>query len=130
MPNFLLVVLHNYVRQNKLQVFMQLFDLLSIMFYTVVVLVNLITRQFHNTVDQDVTSCHNAIKDKKIYSLMAIIEAVSKIKDANSSFIDYCDARCSCYISWSSILKKHFKLLPAQYAFNYFFEFDKNYVNM
>lgn len=48
----------------------------------------------------------------------------------NASFIDHCDAQHPCYVSWGPILKKHFKLLPARYAFNYFFEFDEGHLSM
>jgi hypothetical protein len=61
---------------------------------------------------------------------MVIVEAVNKIKGVNTSFIDHHDAWCLCYVGWGPILKKHFKLLPARYTFNYFFEFDEGHVNM
>jgi hypothetical protein len=61
---------------------------------------------------------------------MAIIEAVNEVKGVNMSFIDHCDARHPCYVDWGPILKKHFKLLPIRYTFNYFFEFDEGHVNM
>jgi hypothetical protein len=70
------------------------------------------------------------MKGKKLYFLMAIVEAVNEVKKVNVSFIDHCDAWCPCYVNWGPILKKHFKLLHVQYMFNYFFEFDEGHVSM
>ncbi len=61
---------------------------------------------------------------------MAIVEAANDVKGVNASFIDHRDVRRPCYVSWGPILKKHFKLLPARYMFNYFFEFDESHVSM
>ncbi len=61
---------------------------------------------------------------------MAIIEAINEVKGVNASFIDHRDAQRPCYVGWGPILNKHFKSLPAQYTFNYFFEFDEGRVNM
>jgi hypothetical protein len=70
------------------------------------------------------------MKDKNFYSPMAIIEAINEVKGVNASFIDHRDAQRPCYVGWGPILNKHFKSLPAQYTFNYFFEFDEGRVNM
>jgi hypothetical protein len=70
------------------------------------------------------------MKGKNFYFPMAIVEAVNEVKGVNVSFIDHHDARRPCYVGWGPILKKHFKSLPVQYTFNYFFEFNEGHVNM
>ncbi|CAM6027652.1 unnamed protein product [Sphagnum balticum] len=130
MPKTLLVILDNCVGQNKSYLVMQLFTMLSILFYLKVVLVYLIPRHSHNTANWVITWCRNVMKGKNFYSPMAIIEAVNEVKGVNTSFIDHRDARRPCYVSWGPILKKHFKSLLARYTFNYFFEFDEGHVNM
>ncbi|CAK9219406.1 unnamed protein product [Sphagnum troendelagicum] len=70
------------------------------------------------------------MKGKNFYFPMAIVEAVDEVKGVNVSFIDHRDAWCPCYVDWGPILKKNFKLLPVQYTFNYFFEFDEGHVSM
>ncbi len=130
MPKILLVILNNYVGQNKLQLVMQFFTLLSILFYSKVVLVYLIPGHSHNIVDRVIAWCHNVMKGKNFYSPMAIVEAVNEVKGVNASFIDHRDARHSCYVNWGPIFKKHFKSLPIRYTFNYFFEFDEGHVSM
>jgi hypothetical protein len=130
MPKTLLVILNNYVGQNKVQLVMQFFVLLSILFYSKVMLVYLIPGHSHNIVDRVITWCRNAMKGKNFYSLMAIVEAGNEVKGVNASFIDHRDARCPCYVSWGPIFKKHFKSLHDRYTFNYFFEFDESHVSM
>jgi hypothetical protein len=76
-PKILVVILDNCVEQNKSQLVMQFFALLSIMFYTKVVLIYLILGHSHNIADWIVTWCHNAMKDKNFYTLMAIVEVVN-----------------------------------------------------
>ncbi len=61
---------------------------------------------------------------------MAIVEAVNKVKGVNTNFIDHHDAWRPCYVDWGPIFNKHFKSLPTQYTFNYFFEFDEGHVSM
>jgi len=56
---------------------MQFFALLSIMFYTKVVLIDLILGHSHNIADRIVMWCHNAMKGKNFYTLMAIVEAIN-----------------------------------------------------
>jgi hypothetical protein len=114
MPETLLVILDNCVNQNKSQLVMQFFVLLSIMSYSKVVLVYLILGHSHNITDQVITWCHNAMKGKKFYSPMAIIEVINEVKGVNASFTDHHDARRPCYAGWGCILKKHFKSMPAR----------------
>jgi hypothetical protein len=70
------------------------------------------------------------MKGKNFYSPMVIIEVVNEVKGVNTSFINHRDVRRPCYVGWGPILKKHFKSLPIQYTFNYFFEFDEGHVSM
>jgi hypothetical protein len=92
--------------------------------------VYLIQGHSHNTADRVIVWCHNAMKGKNFYFLMAIVEAINEVKGVNVSFIDHHDAWRLCYVSWGRIFKKHFKLLPARYMFNYLFEFDEGHVSM
>jgi hypothetical protein len=130
MPKILLVILNNCVIQNKLQLVMEFFALLSILFYSKVMLVYLIPRHSHNIANRVIAWCCNVMKGKNLYSPMVIVEAVNEVKGVNVSFIDHCDAWRPCYVGWGPILKKHFKLLLVRYTFNYFFEFDEGHVNM
>ncbi|CAK9217450.1 unnamed protein product [Sphagnum troendelagicum] len=100
------------------------------MFYSKVMFVYVIPRHSHNTVDQVIAWCHNAMKGKNFYSPMAIIEAINKVKRINVNFIDHHDAWLPRYVSWGPIFNKHFKSLPIRYTFNYLFEFDEGHVNM
>ncbi len=101
----LLVILNNYVGQNKLQLVMQFFTLLPIMFYSKVLLVNLIPRHSHNTADRVIAWCHNATKGKNFYSPMAIVEAINGVKGVDASFTDHRDVRCLCYVGWGPHLQ-------------------------
>ncbi len=130
MPKTLLIIFDNCIGQNKLQLVMLFFTLLSILFYSKVVLVYLILGHSHNTADWVIAWCRNAMKGKNFYSPIAIVEAINEVKGVNASFIDHCDAWRPCYVSWDPILKKHFKSLLVQYTFNYFFEFNEGHVNM
>jgi hypothetical protein len=130
MPKIMLVIPDNYAGQNKLQLVMQFFTLLSILFYSKVVLVYLIPRHSHNIANRVIAWCRNVMKGKNFYSPMVIIEVINEIKGVNVSFIDHRDARRPCYVGWGPILKKHFKSLSAQYTFNYFFDFAEGHVSM
>ncbi len=59
---------------------MQFFVLLSILFYSKVVLVYLIPRHSHNTTNRVIVWCHNVMKGKNFYSPMAIVEVVNKAR--------------------------------------------------
>ena len=126
----LLVVLDNCVGQNKSQIVMQFFALLSLLFYKKVVLVYLIPGHSHNTADRIVAWCRNAMKGKNFYTPMRIVEAVNKVKGVNATFIDHRDAQRPCYSNWNRILDKNFIKMPSRYTYNYFFEIDDGLVSM
>ncbi len=130
MPKSLYVILDNNVSQNKSQLVMQFFIFLSILFYLKVVLVYLFPEHSHNTADQVIVWRRNAMKGTNFYSPMEIVEAIKEFMGINAIFIDHRDVRCPCYVYWGPILKKHFKLLHAQYTFNYLFKFNESHVNM
>jgi hypothetical protein len=130
MPKVLLVILDNFVSQNKSQFVMQLFALLSILLYSKVMLVYLIPGHSHNIADRVITWCRNAMKVKNFYSPMVIVKVINEVKGVNASYIDHPDAWHTCHVGWGPIFKKHFKSLHAQYMFNYFFEFDEGHVSM
>jgi uncharacterized membrane protein required for colicin V production len=90
-PKILVVILDNYVGQNKSQLVMQFFALLSIMFYIKVVLIYLIPKHSHNIADQIVAWCCNAMKGKNFYTPMAIIKAINQFKGVNVKFINHRD---------------------------------------
>jgi hypothetical protein len=92
MPKILVVILDNWVGQNKSQLVMQFFALVSIMFYTKVVLIYLILGHSQNTVDQFIVWCRNAMKGKNFYTPMAIVETDNQVKGVNANFIDHCDS--------------------------------------
>jgi hypothetical protein len=96
MPKILVVILDNYIEQNKSQLVMQFFTLLSITFYIKVVFIYLIPRHSHNTTDWIITWCHNAMKGKNFYTPMAIIEAINQVKGVNAKFIDHHDSERPC----------------------------------
>jgi hypothetical protein len=91
-PKILVVILNNYIGQNKLQLVMQFFALLSITFYTKVILIYFIPKHSHNTVDRIVTWCRNVMKGKNFYIPMVIIKAVNQVKGVNAKFIDHRDS--------------------------------------
>jgi hypothetical protein len=91
-PKILEVILDNCVRHNKLQLVMQFFAILSIMFYSKVVLIHLIPGHSQNTIDQIVAWCCNAMKGKNFYILMVIVEVVNQVKGVNVKFIDHRDS--------------------------------------
>jgi hypothetical protein len=111
-PKILVVILDNYVEQNKSQLVMQFFALLSITFYTKVVLIYLIRGHSHNTANRIVAWCRNAMKGKNFYTPMAIVEAITQVKGVNAKFIDHHDSQRPCYVGWDRLLKKHFNQLP------------------
>jgi hypothetical protein len=76
-PKILVVILDDCIGQNKSQLVMQFFTLLSITFYIKVVLIYLIPGHSHNTTDRIVAWCHNAKKGENFYTPMAIIEAIN-----------------------------------------------------
>jgi len=76
-PEILVVIFNNYIGQNKSQLVMQFFALLSITFYTKVMLIYFIPKHSHNTVDRIVAWCRNAMKGKKFYIPMAIVKDVN-----------------------------------------------------
>jgi hypothetical protein len=80
------VILNNCIRQNKTQLVMQFFTLLSITFYTKVMLIYLIAGHSHNTIDRIVAWCRNAMKGKNFYTPMAIVEAVNQVKGFNAKY--------------------------------------------
>jgi hypothetical protein len=55
---------------------------------------------YHNIADRIVTWWCNAMKGKKFYTPMAIIEAVNKVKGVNAKFIDHRDSQHRLYIGW------------------------------
>jgi hypothetical protein len=91
---------------------MQFFALLSITFYTKVVLIYLIRGHSQNTADRIVAWCRNAMKGKNFYTPMAIVEAITQVKGVNAKFIDHHDSQRPCYVGWDRVLKKHFNQLP------------------
>ncbi len=79
MSKTLPVILDNCVSQNKSQLVMQFFALLSILLYSKVVLVYMILGHSHNIVDWVIAWCHNVMKGKKFYSPMVIVEAINEL---------------------------------------------------
>jgi len=92
MPKILVVIFINCIKKNKTQLVMRFFTLLSIMFYTKVMLIYLILGHSHNTTDQIVTWCWNEMKGKNLYIPMAIVKAVNQVKGVNAKFIDHHDS--------------------------------------
>ena len=129
-PKILVLVLDNCVGQNKSQVVMQFFALLSILFYEKVVCIYLIPGHSHNTADRIVAWCRNAMKGKNFFTPMAIVDAVNEVKGVNATLIDHRDPKRPCYSSWENVIRKNFKKLPIRYTFNYFFEFDRGLMSM
>jgi hypothetical protein len=99
-PKILVVIFDNCVKQNRSQLVMQFFALLSIMFYTKVMLIYLIPGHSHNSTDRIVVWCHNAMKGKNFYTPMAIVEAINQVKIINAKFIDHHDSQRPCYVDW------------------------------
>jgi len=101
----MVVILDNCVEQNKSQLVMQFFALLSIMFYTKVVLIYLIPWHSHNSADWIIAWCCNAMKGKNFYTPMVIVEAINQVKRINMKFIDHLSALVTSVgiESWRSI---------------------------
>jgi hypothetical protein len=74
MSKTLLVILENCVGQNKSQLVMQVFLLLSILFYLKVVLVYLIPGHSHNIIDRVIAWCCNAMKGKNDALLSPLLD--------------------------------------------------------
>jgi hypothetical protein len=66
-----------HLRQLRWAEKSQFIALLSITFYTTVVLIYLIPRHSHNIADLIVAWCRNAMKGKNFYTPMAIVKAVN-----------------------------------------------------
>jgi hypothetical protein len=99
-PKILVVIFNNCVGQNKSQIVMQFFTLLSITCYTKIMLIYLIPGHSHNIADRIIAWCHNAMKGKNFYTPMAIIEAINHVKGVNVKVIDHRDSQRPCYVGW------------------------------
>jgi hypothetical protein len=71
---------------------MQFLAMLSITFYTKVMLIYLIPRHSHNTANRIVMWCHNVMKGKNFYTPMAIVKAVNQVKGINVKSINHRDS--------------------------------------
>ncbi|XP_078725585.1 LOW QUALITY PROTEIN: uncharacterized protein LOC144942661 [Lampetra fluviatilis] len=76
-PSTLLVILDNCVGQNKSQLAMMFFAMLSLLLCSKVILLYLIPGHSHNQADRVVAWCRNAMKGKNFYTPMDIVQAVN-----------------------------------------------------
>ena len=74
-------LLDNCVGQNKSQVVMKFFCLLSILFYKTVALMYFLPGHSHMIPDRVVAHCKHAIKGLNLYTLGEITDQCNRIKD-------------------------------------------------
>ena len=117
-------LLDNCVGQNKSQIVMKFFCMLSLLFYDTVALLFFLPGHSHMIADRVVAYCKYAIKGLNLYTLSQIVDESNRIRNVNAEWLRPNDWDRPFRIEWATVLNKYFKNLPSGYTANYFFEFS------
>eukprot|EP01032_Pedospumella_encystans_P013339 gene13340-15365_t len=127
-PRVSISIMDNCVGQNKSQVMMKFFAMLSVLLYDKMVLLYLIPGHSHMKPDRVVGWVKNAIKGLNLYIPNEIVDKVNKVKGIKAEFLDHRSADRPFFVGWEALLNKYFRNMPAGFTAFYFFEFDKGNV--
>jgi hypothetical protein len=129
------LLMDNCVGQNKSQVVFKNYCLLSLLFYTKVVVH--FNHSGHTHLINDVTVAHakTALKKQNVYHPSVVAELMNSVSDVSVEFIDHNDEECYFKTGWESLLDDHMPDLKATmivggYTSCHFFEFTNGVVNI
>lgn len=123
-PSVSISILDNCIGQNKSNLVMKFNAMLSLLFYSKVVLLYLISGHSHMIADRIVAWIKAAIRGKNIYCPQDLAKECNNVHSVCAEFLDHNSSKRPFFIGWAAILNKYFNDMPAQNTFNYFFEFD------
>jgi hypothetical protein len=129
-PSVSVSVLDNCVGQNKSNITMKFNAMLSLLFYDKVVLLYLISGHSHMIADRVVAWIKGSLKNGNYYCPKDFAAVMNTVKSVHAEFLDHSSSKRPFFINWHTILDKYFKDMPAQFTFNFFFEFDKGDVTV
>jgi hypothetical protein len=128
-PTVSVSILDNCVGQNKSQVVMMFYALLSILFYEKVVCLYLIPGHSFMTPDRVLAWIKSKLKGSNLFTPQQIVCEANKVESVNAEFIGGTNSS-PFYKDFKGILAKYFTELPPGYTFNYLFEFDSGSLNI
>ncbi|CAM6105554.1 unnamed protein product [Calypogeia fissa] len=129
-PSYLINILDNCVGQNKSNIVMKFFALVSLLLFEKVVLLYRIPGHSHMKADRVVAWCKGAIRGCNKYCPTEIAKACNGVKGVCAKFLDHRDPKRPFFINWEKILDKYFKSMPPRFTGYYFYEFDEGIVTM
>lgn len=129
-PKISLLILDNYVDQNKSKLMFMFYALLSLLFYDKVVIHYLIPGHSHNSADRVVACCQNTMRSVNLYNPDAIVSLLNDIKSVSAKFLDHRSTTRPFFGEWRPLLTKYLKPMPTNYTSHYYFEIEKGVVEM
>lgn len=124
-PSVSLRILDNCIGQNKSNIVLKFFAMLSLLYYKKVTLIYLIPGHSHMIADRVVAWMKRSIKKNNIFHPSEFVEKANSIKSIEAKFFDHSDPKRPFYVGWENILNKYFKNLPSGFTKNFFFEFEE-----
>lgn len=118
-PHFLVNILDNCVGQNKSNVVMKFFALISLLLFEKVVLLYLIPGHSHMKANRVVAWCKRAIGGLNIYCPIEVAKVCDSVKSVQAEFLDHRDPKRP-FFSWDTILDKYLKFMPVGFTCYYF----------
>lgn len=107
-PLKLIVILDNFVDQNKSRVLFMFFNLLSLLFYKGVALIVLISGRSHHQADFVVAWCRNKMRGENLYTPKYILVCTGSVNFIQTEFHDHTDAKRPVFVGWEALLSKYF----------------------
>ena len=127
-PRVSVSIMDNCVGQNKSQVVMKFFAMLSVLLYEKVVLLYLLPGHSHMKPDRVVAWVKGAIKGLNLYTPQQIVEKCNTVNSIEAEFLDHNSPNRPFFVGWEAVLNKYFRNMPAGFISFYFFEMDRGTV--
>ena len=122
-PLAFLGIFDNCVGQNKSNVTMQLMCLLSVIAYMEVAALFFIPGHSHMLNDRVWGWCKRTLNRKNVYDAESMVALFNTVEAVNAKVLTREDADRPFRYGWTALFNKHFRKMPAQFTFNYFFSF-------
>ena len=116
--------------QNKSQVLMRFYALISVLFFPTVTAFYFIPGHSHMICDRVVSWNRKKMKGKNLYTPETIAGVMNLTKSVEAEVLKGTDSDFPFRVGWKSLINRFFRKLPDGYTSNYVFEFSKRIVTM
>lgn len=129
-PRICASLMDNCVGQNKSQVLMQFYALISVLFFPTVSAFFFLPGHSHMICDRVVAWNRRRMKGLNLYLPISIAEKMNLTPSVHAEVLKANDSDFPFRVGWSSFLSKYFRKLPTGYTSSYVFEFSKGVLTM